>query len=110
MVILFGMTKRTPPIFPGAQRQLIQLGERFRAARLRRRMTQAVMAARAGVSLPTIRKLEKGDPTISMAIMMRMLQVLGLDKDIDRLADDDDLGRRLQDIHQVGAPRGRKRA
>jgi transcriptional regulator with XRE-family HTH domain len=91
-------------------RQLDELGGRIRAARLRRRMTQATLAARADVSLPTIRKLEKGDPTTSLATMVRALQVLGLEKDLDLLAADDELGRKLQDIHQVGAPRGRKKA
>jgi len=70
-------------------------------------MTQATLAARADVSLPTIRKLEKGDPTTSLATMVRALQVLGLEQDIDLLASNDELGRKLQDIHQVGPPRGR---
>jgi transcriptional regulator with XRE-family HTH domain len=86
-------------------RQLDELGARIRAARLRRRMTQATLAARADVSLPTIRKLEKGDPTTSLATMVRALHVLGLEQDLDLLAADDELGRKLQDIHQVGAPR-----
>lgn len=101
------MSKRTPPVFPTTSRQLAALGERLRAARLRRRMTQATLAARADVSLPTLRKLEQGEPSGSLATLLRALQVLGLDQDIDLLAKDDELGRRLQDIHQVGAPRGR---
>lgn len=92
-------------MFPRTLRQLEELGTRIRAARLRRRMTQATLAARADVSLPTLRKLEKGDPTTSLATMVRALQVLGLEKDLDLLAADDVLGRKLQDIHQVGAPR-----
>ena len=104
------MSKRTPPVFPAATRQLNELGGRIRAARLRRRMTQAALAVRADVSLPTIRKLEHGDPTTSLATMVRALQVLGLEQDISLLAADDQLGRKLQDIHQVGAPRGRIRS
>lgn len=109
MASLFGMPKRTPPIFPSSSRQLVQLGERLRAARLRRRMTQATLAARADVSLPTLRKLEQGEPSSSLATLLRALQVLGLDQDFDLLARDDEVGRRLQDIHQVGAPRGRRK-
>ncbi|MFO7567409.1 MAG: helix-turn-helix domain-containing protein [Enhygromyxa sp.] len=89
-------------------RQLDELGARLRAARLRRRMTQATLAARVDVSLPTIRKLEKGDPTTSLATLVRALQVLGLEKDLDLLAANDKLGRALQDIHQVGPPRGKR--
>jgi transcriptional regulator with XRE-family HTH domain len=102
------MAKRVPAVFPRTRRQLEELGTRIRAARLRRRLTQATLAARADVSLPTIRKLEKGDPTTSLATLVRALQVLGLEKDLDLLAAHDELGRTLQDIHQVGAPRRRK--
>jgi transcriptional regulator with XRE-family HTH domain len=105
MQSLFSMTKRTAPVFPRVMRQLDELGARIRAARLRRRMTQATLAARVDVSLPTIRKLEKGDATTSLATLARALQALGLEKDLDLLAADDELGRKLQDIHQVGAPR-----
>ncbi|MEZ4223436.1 MAG: helix-turn-helix transcriptional regulator [Polyangiaceae bacterium] len=101
------MAKRTPPVFPGARRQLVALGVRLSAARKRRRMTQNTLAVRAGISVPTLRKLESGDAGVSLAAVLRILQVLGLSADIDRLAADDELGRRLQDIQQKGAPRGR---
>ncbi len=70
-------------------------------------MTQGTLATRAGISIPTLRKVEKGDATVSIATVLRILQVLGLDADIDRLAAEDELGRRLQDLQQKGAPRGR---
>jgi len=73
-------------------------------------MTQYTLASRAGVSVPTLRKLEQGDAGVSLATVLRILQVLGLAGDIDRLARDDELGRRLQDIQQKGAPRGRRKA
>jgi transcriptional regulator with XRE-family HTH domain len=92
-------------MFPRAKRQLDELGARVRAARLRRRMTQATLAARADVSVPTIRKLERGDPTTSLATLARALQVLGLNADLDVIASNDELGRKLQDIRQVGPPR-----
>jgi transcriptional regulator with XRE-family HTH domain len=101
------MAKRTPPTFPAARRQLADLGERLRAARRRRRLTQAVVAARVGVSKQTLAKLEAGNPSTSLATMLRVLQVLGLSRDIDRLAADDELGRRLQDEEQRDPPRGR---
>ena len=104
------MSKRTPPVFPGAARQLTALGARLSLARKRRRMTQGTLASRAGVSVPTLRKLEQGDAGVSLATVLRTLQVLGLAADIDRLAADDELGRRLQDVHQKGAPRGRQKA
>lgn len=99
------MTKRSAPVFPRTKRQLEGLGERVRAARLRRRMTQATLAARADVSVPTVRKLERGDPTTSLATLARSLRILGLSDDLDLIAANDELGRKLQDIHQVGPPR-----
>jgi transcriptional regulator with XRE-family HTH domain len=103
------MSKRTPPVFPAAARQLAALGARLEIARKRRRMTQYTLASHAGISIPTLRKLEQGDAGVSVATFLRILQVLGLAGDIDRLAADDELGRRLQDIQQKGAPRGRGR-
>jgi transcriptional regulator with XRE-family HTH domain len=103
------MAKRRPPVFPGAARQLAALGSRIEMARKRRRMTQQTLAARAGISVPTLRKLEQGDAGVSLAAVVRILQVLGLADDVDRLAADDELGRRLQDIQQKGAPRRRPR-
>lgn len=91
------MSRRTPPTHPRHARQLSELGERLRAARLRRKLTQAMVAERVGVTVPTIRKLESGDPGSSLATVIRVLQVLGLAQDIDKLAADDALGRQLQD-------------
>lgn len=102
------MAKRQPPVFPGAARQLVALGDRLARARKRRRMTQQTLATRTGISIPTLRKLEGGDAGVSLATVIRILQVLGLANDIDALAADDEVGRRLQDLEQKGPPRGRK--
>jgi len=91
------MAKRTPPTHPRVQRQIQALGLRLRAARMRRSMTQEVMAERVGVSVPTLAKLENGDPSTSLATVLRALTVLGLAGDIDLLAAQDALGRELQD-------------
>lgn len=103
------MAKRTVPVFPQAQRQLEELGERLRLARLRRRLTQAVVAARVGVSKQTLAKLEAGTPSTSLATLVRLLGVLGLAQDLDHLAADDELGRRLQDLDQKAPPRGKSK-
>jgi transcriptional regulator with XRE-family HTH domain len=105
--ILFTMAKRTVPVFPKGQRQLEALGERLRLARLRRRLTQAVVAARVGVSKQTLGKLEAGNASTSLATLVRLLGVLGLAEDLDRLAADDELGRRLQDLDLKAPPRGK---
>lgn len=92
------MARLTLPTHPRHRDQLAALGNRLRAARLRRKLTQAVLAERVGVALPTLRKLEAGDPSTSLATVVRALQALGLAGDIDKLAAQDELGRKLQDI------------
>ncbi|SAK63363.1 XRE family transcriptional regulator [Caballeronia hypogeia] len=102
------MPKTRHPSFPSALRQLVALGERLRLARLRRKLTTELFAERVGISRETLRRLEKGDPTIAMGTYMRALRVLGLDQDIDAVAQDDELGRKLQDL-DLPRPRPRGR-
>ena len=91
------MSRPARTLFPKTKRQAQALGERLKAARLRRRMSAADMAARALVSRPTIRRLEAGDLTVSAAVLVRVLEVLALEDDIDRIAEHDDLGHKLVD-------------
>ncbi len=63
-----------------------------------------MLAERVGVSTPTIVKLEDGNPSISLATMLRVLAVLGMGADIDLLAAHDTLGRSLQDSELTRAP------
>jgi transcriptional regulator with XRE-family HTH domain len=101
------MPRLAPPTHPRQLRQLSALGERLRAARLRRKLTQAMVAERVGVTLPTLRKLESGDPSTSLATVLRVLQVLGLSDDIDALAAHDAPGRQMQDA-ALKRPGGRR--
>jgi transcriptional regulator with XRE-family HTH domain len=98
------MSKQTMPTFPRYRRTAETLGERLRLARLRRRYSETEMAERVGVSRMTIYKLERGDLSVGLGILVRALGVLGLDGDLDLLARDDELGRRLQDA-TIGRPR-----
>jgi transcriptional regulator with XRE-family HTH domain len=70
----------------------------MRLARKRRKLSMQLFAERVNVSRETLRRLEQGDHTIAIGTYMRALRVLGLDKDIDNVARDDELGRKLQDI------------
>jgi transcriptional regulator with XRE-family HTH domain len=73
------------------------LGDRLRKARLRRKLTGVLFAERMGVSRDTLHRLESGDPGVALGTYLRALRVLGLDADLDLIARDDALGRRLQD-------------
>jgi len=89
--------KRTTILTPRISSQLHALGERIRLARLRRRFTAALVAQRAGIGRRTYSKIEKGDPSVSLASYSMVLFVLGLNADLDKLASDDELGHKLQD-------------
>lgn len=102
--------KRTPPTFPRHERLGMTLGERLRMARLRRRMSATEMAERMGVSRTTLHSLEAGDLSVGLGVLVRALGVLGLDEDLDRLAADDELGRRLQDADPRPVRRTARRA
>ena len=91
------MTRTNRPVFPGDIRRMTALGERLRAARLRRRVSASEMANRAGVSRQTIARLEAGAATASLGLLTRILHILALDMDLDLIADNDDLGHRIQD-------------
>ena len=98
------MPAKAPPLYPSQARLLHELGQRLREARLRRRFTVMQVAERAAVSRPTLNKLEQGDAAVTMGTYLRVLAVLGLDKDLSLLAAEDPVGRRLQDA-ELGVPR-----
>jgi transcriptional regulator with XRE-family HTH domain len=95
------MPRTFQPSFPGAEKQLVELGHRLRLARMRRIIAAGLFAQRMGISRDTLNRLEKGDPTIAIGTYLRALRVLGLERDLDVVARDDELGRKLQDLKLV---------
>ncbi|MCP9884641.1 helix-turn-helix domain-containing protein [Synechococcus sp. ATX 2A4] len=92
------MPSKPPVVFPQEQWLLSQLGERLRLARLRRKLSNAVVAQRAGISRTSLYKVEAGDPGATLGTYLRVMAVLGLEADFNALAADDKVGRRLQDL------------
>lgn len=74
------------------------MGENIKLARKRRKLTTIQVADRAGIHRSTLTQVEKGDPGVSMGAYFNVLRVLGLQDDFLKLAADDVLGRKLQDI------------
>ena len=86
--------------------KLQNLGSRLRAERLRRDETQALFAARIGVSVPTLRKMESGDPTVMVGYWSTALEVLDRAADLDAiLAEPEDLFAKYE---QMKAPSRRR--
>ncbi|MGB1158157.1 MAG: helix-turn-helix domain-containing protein [Porticoccaceae bacterium] len=74
-------TPHLPP--PAVCKALRELGANIYEARVRRKLPMSVVAERASTSRPTLARLEKGDPGVSMGIYASVLQALGL---LDQLA------------------------
>lgn len=64
---------------------------------MRRKLPMSVVAERAATSRPTLSRLEKGDPSVSIGIYASVLQALGLLDDLAGLADParDSVGQQL---------------
>lgn len=84
-------------LFPRLTRILGEMGENIKLARLRRKLTTAQVAERAGISRSTLWQVEKGLPSVSLGTYAQVLFILGLEKDLQLIAKDDLLGRKLQD-------------
>ena len=91
------MGRNTITPLPSLQRRLTAVGENLRLARLRRKLSATQVAERASISRPTLRAIEQGDPSVSFGAYANVLFCLGLEQDLEALANDDELGRKLQD-------------
>ena len=104
------MRSRKPILLPKAQKAISTLGENIKLARLRRRYSMQQVSERANISRPTLLSIEKGNPNVSIGAYIKVLMVLGLEKDIINVAKDDELGRKLQDARLVVRERAPKRS
>ena len=85
-------------IFPKYNILLQKMGENIKLARKRRRLTTVQVSERADIARSTLYLIEKGEPSVAMGAYFNVLRVLGLQDDFLKLAGDDELGRKLQDL------------
>ena len=75
-------------IMPDTENILKTMGEQIK-----------MVAERAGISRSTLWKVENGNPSVAVGIYAAVLHALNnMDKDLLKIAGDDELGRKLQDI------------
>jgi len=72
---------------PAVRRSLAKLGRDIAVARRKRRLTQAMMAERLGISKTTWLKIERGEPTAGLGAYAMALFVLGLGTPLGDLVD-----------------------
>jgi transcriptional regulator with XRE-family HTH domain len=95
------MSRKTAPLLPATDESLRQFGDRLRLARLRRRLSAKQVAERAGMNPMTLRSLERGGSGVTIGAYLAVMQVLGVEKDLDFLAQADEQGRSLQDARLI---------
>ena len=96
-------------LLPSTSRILKEFGDNIRLARLRRKLSAEQVAERANISRSTLWYVEKGSPRVAMGIYVQVLFVLGLEKDLLKVAFDDVFGRKLQDAELTVKERAPKR-
>ena len=103
------MGERIVTLLPRIQNILETVGENIKLARLRRKLTTLQVAERAGLTRTTLWNIEKGTGGVSIAAYAQVLLILGLEKDLLKLASDDEMGRKIQDTNLIVKKRSPKR-
>jgi len=67
--------------------QLVALGQRIRTARIRRKLRQIDLASRSGLSRTAIEAVERGEPTTGIITYLKALWAMGLNRELEILAD-----------------------
>lgn len=109
LIIFYVMRNSTQLVLPSVAKILTSFGENIKLARLRRKLSTAQVAERASISRPTLLSIEKGLPSVSIGAYAQVLFVLSLEKDLLKVAGDDLLGRKLQDLGLIVKERAPKK-
>ncbi len=94
---------------PQVASQLQQLGDGLAIARKRRAQSRSTWAERLGVTEPTVLRMERGDPSVSMAVYATALWLIGRSADMASLsAPEKDLGALEADVRKARSRSMRK--
>jgi transcriptional regulator with XRE-family HTH domain len=101
--------KKKNILLPKQQIILRELGENIKLARLRRKLSADQVSVRADIARKTLWAIENGSSAVSIGAYLKVLFVLGLEKDLVNVARDDELGRKLQDAKLIVKERAPKK-
>ena len=71
---------------PATAAAIEKLGAELAVARLRRKESLKTWSKRMGVSIPTLQRLEAGDPSVGIGIIATALWLIGRDAELGNLA------------------------
>jgi len=104
------MKTKKPLLYPKVQKILTELGTNIKLARLRRKLSTEQVAERANITRVTLLSIEKGSPSVAMGNYLQVLFAIGLEKDLLKVASDDELGRKLTDAKLLVKERAPKKS
>lgn len=103
------MARKTVVLMPSTEQILKKMGTQIKRARLRRNIRAELLAERAGISKATLSAIEKGVSTVSIGAYAVVLFSLGMDKDFELIALDEEQKRRYREFNLKLRERARKR-
>lgn len=81
------MPAAAPPAAPAERHLLARLGEKMRHAREAQKVSAVAAAEAAGISRPTLHRIERGEPSVAMGAWAALAGALGLR--LDAIGPDD---------------------
>ena len=78
--VIFGFMASRPRTYSRLTREaLTLLGKQVRLARKGRRMSEHDLAARVGIARSTLQRIEKGDPSVEIGLVLEAAVLTGVD-------------------------------
>ncbi|MBO5167290.1 MAG: helix-turn-helix transcriptional regulator [Lachnospiraceae bacterium] len=103
------MAGKTVVLMPSTERVLEKMGAQIKTARLRRNISAELLAERADISKATLSAIEKGVSTVSISAYAAVLFSLGMDKDFELIALDEEQKQRYRELNLKLRERATKR-
>lgn len=103
------MAGKSVVLMPSTERVLEKMGAQIKKARLHRNISAELLAQRASISKATLSAIEKGVSTVSIGAYAAVLFSLGMDKDFELIALDEEQKQRYRELNLKLRERATKR-